>query len=401
MDAAGARSAPALAPTAGQPEASGCPAVAYVFEGGGQPQTTLEHELRGLRHAIALDTLDTLCLLRDAGELQRVVLVTDRAALARQAPAGVEVCDSSGEGAGFHFGRALARLLAADRAALALVLGGAAAPLLASEDLRRFLVLARANPGAVVQNNPQSPDIVAFSPAAAAAALPLPDSDNALGQVLGVAGYRRVLVENSARVNFDVDTPTDAAVLAGEPGAGPRTRRACGDLPWMEPISRRLELVEAVLAAEGQELALFGRVGPPVTGYLNRHLRCRLRVFSEERGMRARGRVAAGSVVSFLGRLSDAVGPEAFFAALSGCADVALFDSRVFMAHWRQPLSDADRYYSDIGAAGLIADPRLAAFTAAAWAAQPPVVLGGHTLVYGGLWLLADRALRRLHPAPA
>jgi CTP:molybdopterin cytidylyltransferase MocA len=399
--------APRRAETAGtavlapqEPASPPGPAVAYVFEGGGQPQTVLENDLRRLRHAIALDTLDTLDLLRASGDLDRVVLVTDRRALADEARSTVTVHDSAPAGSGFHFGRALAHLLAAERPGLALVLGGAAAPLLASEDLRRFLVLARANPGAVVQNNPQSPDIVAFSPAAPAAALALPDSDNALGQVLGAAGYRRVLVENSARINFDIDTPSDAAVLAGESGAGPRARRVCADLPWLGPIRRRLELVDTLLGAEGRELALFGRVGPPVTGYLNMHLRCRLRVFSEERGMRALGRVAAGSVVSFLGRLCDAVGPGPFFAALAGCADAALFDTRVLMAHWRQPLSDADRYHSDVGAAEAISDPTLAAFTAAAWSAEPPVVLGGHTLVYGGLWLLADRAIRRLHPVP-
>jgi CTP:molybdopterin cytidylyltransferase MocA len=377
------------------------PAVAFVFEGGGQAASPLEEDLRGLRHAICLDVLDVLCGLLGAGELDRVVLVTDRPALAAAVPGPVQVQDSAPAGPGFHFGAALAGLLAAHRPGLALVLGGAAAPLLTGEDVRRFLVLARQNPGASVQNNPQSPDIVAFSPAAPAAALELPDSDNALGQVLALAGYRRVLVENSARVNFDLDTPADAAVLAGEGGLGRRTRAACAGLDWLPPLRRRLDAVDAVLSSEGGELALFGRVGPPVTGYLNMHLRCRLRLFSEERGMRALGRVAAGSVVSLIGRLADAVGPEPFFSALRGCADAVLFDTRVLMAHWRANLSDADRYHSDVGAADAIADPRLAAFTRAAWDATPPVILGGHTLVYGGLWLLADRAIRRAHPAPA
>lgn len=114
--------------------------------------------------------------------------------------------------------------------------------------------------------------------------------------------------------------------------------------------------------------------------------------------MRALGRVASGSVVSFMGRLLDAAGPEPFFHLLSGCADAALFDTRVLLAHWRHAFSDADRFYSDIGRAEAIGEPRLAAFTAAAREAAVPIVLGGHTLVYGGLWLLADRVLRRLQP---
>lgn len=376
------------------------PAIAYVFEGGGHAQSPLEEDLRSVRHAIALDTLAGFMGLARLGELDRVVLVTDRPALAAQVPDGVEVIDSADrpDGEPFHFGVFLAQRIALDRPALAMVLGGASAALCGPEDLRRFLALARENPGAVVQNNPQSPDIVAFSPATAALGIPLPTTDNALGQALQLAGLRRVLVENSARINFDVDTPTDVAILAGEPGAGPRTRRACAELDWVARLGPRLQAVEQVLAGEGGELALVGRVGPPVTAYLNMHLRCRLRVFSEERGMRALGRWP-DRVVSLMGRLLDEVGAETFFRLLDGCAGAALIDSRVLMAHWRVPLSDADRFYSDIGQADQVTEPRLAAFTAAAWGASTPTLLGGHTLVYGGLWLLADRVIRRQYPA--
>lgn len=373
------------------------PAVAFVFEGGGHPASAVEEDLRRVRHAVALDTLDVLLRLRARGELDRVVLVTDRASLAQEAPAGAEV-ERSVEGPGFHFGRSLSALLRRHGAGLALVLGGASAPLYDTEDFRRYLLLARAAAPAVVQNNPQSPDVLAFAPAAGAADLELPAGDNALGHALAAAGMRRLLVENSARVNFDVDTPVDVAVLADEPGAGPRARQAAGSLGWVPALRRRLEAVDAALAGDATELALFGRVGPPVTGYLNMHLRCRLRVFSEERGMRALGREQAGAVVSLVGRCIDQLGPEAFFRLLEGCCDAALFDSRVIMAHWRRPLSDADRFHSDVGDAAAISDPRLRAFTEAAFTASSPVVLGGHTLVYGGLWLLADRVLRRTRP---
>ena len=372
------------------------PAVAFVFEGGGQVQSEIEADLRRIRHAVALDTLGVLLGLRRTGELDRVVLVTDRSELAREVPDVIEVEESTG--ASFHYGEALAAQIRRTRAHLVLVLGGAAAPLYGPEEFRRFLYLARETPRCVVQNNPQSPDVLAFSPAGSAAALALPDSDNALGHVLSDHGLRRLLIENSARVNFDIDTPSDAALLAGELGAGVRTQAALEGPDWIGPLRRRLEAVEAVLAGEGSELALIGRVGPPVTAYLNMHLRCRLRVFSEERGMRALGRVAAGSVVSFMGRLLDAAGPGPFFHLLTGCADAVLFDTRVLLAHWRHGFSDADRFYSDIGRAGAIGEPRLAAFTAAAWDAAVPTVLGGHALVYGGLWLLADRVLRRMQP---
>lgn len=114
--------------------------------------------------------------------------------------------------------------------------------------------------------------------------------------------------------------------------------------------------------------------------------------------MRALGRVQAGSVVSLIGFLLEDVGPARFFTHLGRCADAALMDTRVLLAHWKKPYSDADRFAADVGRTDLVTNPELAAFTQAAWDADIPVVVGGHTMIYGGLWLLADRALRRLAP---
>jgi hypothetical protein len=376
--------------------ASDGPAVAFVFEGGGRTESAVEADLRRIRHAIACDTLEVLDELRVTGELDRVVLVTDRPDLAARVPRSVEVVPSPEP---FHFGQVLTGLLGRLRPAVALVLGGAAAPLYGAQDFRRYLELARLGPPAVVQNNPQSPDVLALCPGWAAAGVELPAHDNALGHALTAVGWRRLLVENSARVNFDVDTPTDAAILAGEEAAGPAAREVLATVPWVADLRERLDRVVAALATEGSELALFGRVGPPITTYLNMHLRCRLRVFSEERGMRALGREAAGQVVSLIGRCLDALGPARFFGLLDGLCHAALFDTRVVMAHWRRPFSDADRFHSDIGAWDRVSDEALRRFTAEAFAAPVPVVLGGHSLVYGGLWLLAERALVRLAAA--
>jgi hypothetical protein len=80
-------------------------------------------------------------------------------------------------------------------------------------------------------------------------------------------------------------------------------------------------------------------------------------------------------------------------------ADAALIDTRVLMAHrngadesrWPPP---EDRFASDLLQPASIADPWLRAITESAVTspADHPILLGGHTLVNGGLRLLAQRA---------
>jgi hypothetical protein len=75
-----------------------------------------------------------------------------------------------------------------------------------------------------------------------------------------------------------------------------------------------------------------------------------------------------------------------------------LLDTRVLFAHLGRTPSMADRFASDQLAPDEIVDPVVRDFTAAAAAAPIPVVLGGHALVSGGLWLLA-RSLHAMRTA--
>ncbi|MHB8756846.1 MAG: hypothetical protein ACYC6V_02400, partial [Bacillota bacterium] len=120
---------------------------------------------------------------------------------------------------------------------------------------------------------------------------------------------------------------------------------------------------------------------------------CRFRVFSEERGMKALGRQERGEVISLVGHLIDQEGPEAFFRYLSTFCQSVIFDSRVLFAHWKLNVSDWDRFQSDLGRYDLVKDPKVREFTRAAVEAPVPVILGGHALVSGGLWILAENVL--------
>jgi len=115
-------------------------------------------------------------------------------------------------------------------------------------------------------------------------------------------------------------------------------------------------------------------------------------VLSEERGMTASGRLAAGQVKSLVGAHLDRLGPAAFFEELSQMAEAVFFDTRVVLAHARRWLSAADRYAADLGLADEIRDPWLRDLTAAAVAAKMPVVMGGHGVVTGDLYGLVEIA---------
>jgi hypothetical protein len=149
--------------------------------------------------------------------------------------------------------------------------------------------------------------------------------------------------------------------------------------------------------------------------WLERGAACRVRALVEERGLRAASRLAQSGATagsrpprSVLGELLDRDGPDALARLVSRLADAAVIDTRVLLAHrlgsdesaWPAP---EDRFASDLLLPGSIADPWLRALTeSAAGAAAPsatttplsdhPVLLGGHTMVNGGLRLLAQRA---------
>ena len=92
----------------------------------------------------------------------------------------------------------------------------------------------------------------------------------------------------------------------------------------------------------------------------------------------------------------DRDGPEALAQIVGRLADAAVIDTRVLLAHRHGFAESAwpaaeDRFASDLLAPASIADPWLRALTesAAASPADHPIILGGHTMVNGGLRLLA------------
>ena len=110
--------------------------------------------------------------------------------------------------------------------------------------------------------------------------------------------------------------------------------------------------------------------------------------------MEADGRAAEGKVRSLLAFYLEQAGPQRFFGALAELGDAALIDTRVLLAHFGIDAQRSDRFLSDLGCWQEIGEPFLREFTQAAVEARIPVLLGGHSLVSGGLMALNEFAWR-------
>jgi hypothetical protein len=212
--------------------------------------------------------------------------------------------------------------------------------------------------------------------------------DNMLGWVLSTEGElpARTLPAGAA-TRLDIDTPTDLLALRLHTGTG---AHLAAFLSSLDLDTDRLEQTVAVLSKPASHVFVSGRIGPDAWQALNRVSRCWIRVFSEERGMISSGRKARGEVYSFLADFIDRAGFAAFFDRLARNSQAALIDTRVLLAHHGLWPSDGERFASDLGLLDQINDPWLHDFTEAALATPIPVVLGGHGLMSGDLFAMAE-----------
>lgn len=368
--------------------------VLIIFEGG---PTTSEPErmLRSLREAIVLEQIEKA---HASGAFAGVILCTDGPELARAARAlGADV-DMDEPGTSFHYGRRLQGLIRERGLTMVCTMGGGAAPLATVDEFRAIGQLFQQQTNFVAANNVHSADIVAFSPAAAVLSLPPPPIDNNLAQTLHhEAGLALISLPRTLGLHYDVDAPSDLLVLATHPDKGPRVAAclAAFDLDLSE-----VEAAKAALLNPRTDVFILGRIGGPLHSYLDEHARCRVRILSEERGMRALGRDVRGEARSLFGYMLQAVGMRGLIGYLETLCSTAFLDTRVLMAHARKTMSAADRFYSDLKLPENISDPWLRDLTAATLETNLPVLLGGHGLVHGGIWALVDAGRREGLDAP-
>ncbi len=347
------------------------------------------------RQAITLDLVERALAVPSLGP---VVVATNSPNLARHLADCPILVDLDPPEQNFHFGRRLMDLVVRYGMERCFYIGGGAGPLLPASEMAAIAEAILASDRQLITNNFYSSDLVAFGPTSTLWQVPPPDNDNELAWLLGEdLGLPIRELTRTGTTQFDLDTPADLFTLAAHPGTGPHTRAFLDSLSL---DTSHLDAALPLMLDRDATILVAGRVSSATWSYLERETACTTRVLSEERGMRASGRQARGEVRSLLGYYLDATGLDRFFETLATMGQALFLDNRVIFAHRRTWPSAADRFFSDLRQPAQISDPFVRAMTEAAMAAPVPVIMGGHSLVSGGMYALVDAAWARGHDVP-
>ncbi|MBN1178286.1 MAG: hypothetical protein JXD18_03685 [Anaerolineae bacterium] len=360
---------------------------------GGSGNAGVERAIRQARQAAACDLLETLW---HTGRIARAIVATDDPEWTCALPhAPVEVIPDPPDRP-FHFGQRLAELIETHNADTLLYAGGGAAPLMSAQDWSAVLAELEACPRCAITNNLHSSDWAAFRPAKAVLPLVAAQTrDNGLAWTLANdAGLPTHALPASAASRFDLDTPADLLIARAHPRLGRHLRAALDALDWP---TAPLEGVMRVMAKEGGHLTVVGRSSSTAWAALEQQTRCFVRLFVEERGMIATGRLAQGEVRSLLADYLTLVGAPAFFERLASMAEAILLDSRVVMGALGLWPPATDRFNADLLRWREVEDPFLRAFSRAASEIDVPMLMGGQSVVAGGLMALLEALAPKGH----
>ena len=352
---------------------------------GGLGSSPAEQTVADARRAAALDTIEAT---QSTDAYASAILPTDDF----EDPPDIPGLHIDFDRAPFHFGRRLADLIQLLKLERVVYLGGGSLPLLDAPALAD--IAQRLMHDTAITNNAFSSDLIAFPVTdAVLQTIRATNRDNPLARALEEsAGLTLEELPRTVATQFDIDTPTDLAVLALTGEGGPRLRDYLRSLDL--DLSRYQRVLPLFTDREAQ-IVVAGRVGSHAWRYLERETACRVRLFAEERGLEAEGRADDRTARSLLGFFIEAAGLDRFFEILPELGDAAFIDTRVLLAHFRLDATREDRFLSDLGQWADIRDPFLRDFTRAAVEAPIPILLGGHSLMSGGLMALNEHAWRQ------
>lgn len=183
------------------------------------------------------------------------------------------------------------------------------------------------------------------------------------------------LFPRTAATMFRIATAADLCLLAT---LGRDDIIHTDDLAAAPAILDGIRSVTHVLTKRTAELVVVGDPGAEGWQYLERETACRVRLLGD----------APGGVLSSL--LASA-GAARFVKYLGELGDAFIVNTRILFREADAP-TPQDFYHSDLGLVGQIAHRNLRLLTQALLDSGKPVILGGNSLLIGGIYLLVERA---------
>ena len=322
-----------------------------------------------------------------AAGFEAVIIATSDPAAFGPLPPHI-LLDADAPGEPFDFDTRLRGLVSRYGLQKPAVMGSGSVPLLGSEEFRFIVEQLDSRDARFVTNNFFSADITAWTPGDAIERVSTVARDNVLPRRLrDDAGLVSVILPRTTATQFDLDTPSDLAVLALTPGLQPQLAEAAAAVT---ETAERYRAFLPLLCDRTAQVVVSGRVGAMTWQYLERETACRVRMFSEERGLATAP--PSYRAYSALGFLMEEVGIQRFFERMALLGDALVLDTRVIEAHLGLDPAREDRFQSDMLNHEAIEDDFLRRFTEGAANAPIPVLLGGHSLVAGGLMAINDVA---------
>ena len=340
------------------------------------------------RRANVLDHVEKACRVDDIGP---IVVVSNSGDMEEDLTGYPVIFETEPDLDQPFFGQKLQQILEKHAVETVLYVGGGSGVFMEIDEMARLARTALTWPDRLVVNNFYSTDFAAFGRSLSLRGLKRCERDNQIGWILGrEEGTRTWVLPPCLSTRFDIDTPADLMILKAYPVQGRHLSEVVSRLP-IDPSP--LHGVMDMLVRRDREVLVAGRIPLDIAATFDRNTACHLRFCVEQRGMETRG-YHRGSW-TLLGVCLEELGIEGFFRTLSAHTDAVILDSRVLFRHLGLCPSRRDRFQSDLGKPGEIADASVRVFTEAAIDCPIPVVCGGHTLVSGGLYAIAESAWRR------
>ncbi|HEX2184806.1 MAG TPA: hypothetical protein VHN78_04800, partial [Chloroflexota bacterium] len=267
--------APAIGAGEGGPRPAGEPVEVATRRAGGEAKVDVivfagsfgssapERLMAGAQTAVALDLVELALACPLVG---RVFVATGVAELAEQLEGTARVVVQRDERSKpFHFGRLLLEIVERHQIRHPLYFGAGSAPLLSPLSLYQLCQRLLSAQRTVLANNVLSADFFGFTPPEALRRIDLPgDQDNNVPFLLSrIGGLQAEALEPSMEVAFNLDTPTDLAILKLQGKAGRHARRF---LDQVSLDTRRYEAAMPVLLSRRSEVTLIGRVATQIWG---------------------------------------------------------------------------------------------------------------------------------------